>query len=59
MTRQPAVQVGLFFAVAFHAKSHFKFNPLQAILFLYLPMAFLAFNLASNVPLVVKDHVFG
>jgi len=59
VTRQPAVQVGLFFFFSFHAKSHFKFNPLEPFLFLHLPMAFLAFNLVSNVPLVIKDHMFG
>jgi hypothetical protein len=59
MARQPAVYVGVFFAVAFHAKSHFKFNALESILFLHLTVAFLAFNLVSNVSLVVEDHMFG
>jgi hypothetical protein len=59
MARQPAVYVGIFFAVAFHAKSHFKFNALEPIFFLHLTMALLAFNLVSNVPLVVKNHMFG
>ena len=59
MARQPAIDVGLFLPMAFHAKSHFKLLALDAVHGLDVPMALLTGNFFFDVPLVIEQHVFG
>ncbi len=59
MTRQPAVHVGIFYAVAADAEFHVKCFSLYAVKRLHFAMAFRARNLFLNVPLVIEQNMFG
>ena len=56
---QPAIEVGIFLSVTFHALTHAPDLLRQALNFLYLTVTFLTGNFVVNVTLVVKQHVFG
>jgi hypothetical protein len=59
MARQPAIDIGLFFAMAFKAESHFKSFAFDAVHGSNDPVTLPAFYLFSDVPLVIKQHVLG
>ena len=59
MTRQPAVHIGVFNAVAVNTEFHVKrFSP-DAVKTLDFTMALPARNLFLNVPLVIEQNMFG
>jgi hypothetical protein len=59
VARQPAIEVGLFFAMAFNAESHFKALAFDSVHGFDGSVTLPAFNFFSNVALVIKQHVFG
>ena len=59
MARQPAIEVGLFFAMAFNAESHLELRAFDAIHGLDDPVTFLALNFFSDVALVIEQHMLG
>ena len=59
MTGQPAIHVGIFLVMAFQAHAHSPVFMRQAVQVGKLSVALLASDLAVDVPLVIKQHVFG
>jgi hypothetical protein len=56
---QPAVEVGIFLSMTLNTLTHVPNFLRQALKILHLTMTFGAGNLAINVALVIKQHVFG
>lgn len=59
MACQPAAEIGIFLAVTFDTLTHspnFTRKPLEV---LYLSVAFLAGDVAVNMPLMIEQHMFG
>jgi hypothetical protein len=59
VARQPAIEVGIFLSVARNTLIHVPGLMRQTLQVLYLSVAFGAGNFAVDVPLVIKQHVFG
>jgi hypothetical protein len=59
MACQPAVEVGIFFSMTLDALTHAPNFLGQALKLLHLSVAFLTGDLAVNMALVIKQHVFG
>jgi hypothetical protein len=59
MACQPAVEVGIFLSVTLDALTHTPNFLRQPLKFLHLTVTFLTGDLAVNMALVIKQHVFG
>ena len=59
MTGQPAIDIRILLPMAFYTNTHFPDLFLQALNIGHLSVAFLASDLAVDMALVVKQHVFG
>jgi len=59
VTRQPAVNIGTFFLVAFEAFAHTPVFSRQTMLVFHLAMTLLAGHFFVDVPLVVEENVLG
>jgi hypothetical protein len=59
VTRQPAIKVGIFLAMAFNTESHLELLALDAVHGPDFSVAFLAFNFFSDVALMIEQHMFG
>ena len=59
MACQPAVQVGIFLSMTLDTLTHIPDFLGQALKVLHLSVTFGAGNFAVDVPLVIKQHVFG
>ena len=58
MTRQPAIDIGIFFIVTFQAHPHAPIFVRQSLQVLNQSVAFPAGNFAVDVALMVEQHVF-
>jgi hypothetical protein len=59
MTRQPAIDVGIFLFMTFNTLPHAPVLVRQAVKVLNLSVAFLARNFAVDMPLVIKQDMLG
>ena len=59
MARKPAVEISLFFTMAFNAESHFKLLTFYAVHSFDGSVTLLACNFFTYMPLMVEQHVFG
>ena len=59
MARQPAIEVGIFLSVARNTLIHVPGLMRQTLQVLHLSVAFGAGNFAVDVPLVIKQYMFG
>ena len=59
MTCQPAIHIDIFTVMTFQAHAHSPVFMRQAVQVGNLPVALLASDLTVDVPLVIKQHVFG
>ena len=59
MTRQPAIDIGILFIVAFQAHPHAPFLVRQPLLVFNQPVAFPAGNFAIDVSLMIEQDMLG